>query len=205
MTTAPRCWRRWRSDATAFRRSRRGAGACRHRGRDLGRHRRRPGRWTSAPVAHAHRRLLPHQSDRAGQRDHGASAAGNSSPAHQDGGGIGMALIPFCRSGWSTGHWLGRCPMAGPGSSASAVMILIFDVVLLLSIAVVLLADRKIWAAVQMRRGPNVVGPFGLLQTFADAVQIPVQGSDHSGRRQQGDLPARAAGHRDPGLRRPGR
>ena len=46
--------------------------------------------------------------------------------------------------------------------------ILIFDVVLLVLIAYLLLADRKIWAAVQMRRGPNVVGPFGLLQTFAD-------------------------------------
>ncbi|HEU0161608.1 MAG TPA: NADH-quinone oxidoreductase subunit NuoH [Rhizomicrobium sp.] len=46
--------------------------------------------------------------------------------------------------------------------------ILIFDVVLLVMIAYLLLADRKIWAAVQMRRGPNVVGPFGLLQTFAD-------------------------------------
>src|SRR5215467_7864367 len=41
-------------------------------------------------------------------------------------------------------------------------------IVLLLVIAYVLLADRKIWAAVQMRRGPNVVGPFGLLQSFAD-------------------------------------
>jgi NADH-quinone oxidoreductase subunit H len=48
------------------------------------------------------------------------------------------------------------------------VLILIFDVVLLVMIAYLLLADRKIWAAVQMRRGPNVVGPFGLLQTFAD-------------------------------------
>jgi len=46
--------------------------------------------------------------------------------------------------------------------------ILIFDVVLLVLIAYLLLADRKIWAAVQMRRGPNVVGPFGLFQTFAD-------------------------------------
>jgi NADH-quinone oxidoreductase subunit H len=34
------------------------------------------------------------------------------------------------------------------------------------------LADRKIWAAVQMRRGPNVVGAFGLLQTFADALKF---------------------------------
>jgi len=46
--------------------------------------------------------------------------------------------------------------------------ILIFDVTLLIMIAYFLLADRKIFAAVQMRRGPNVVGAFGLLQSFAD-------------------------------------
>ena len=41
-------------------------------------------------------------------------------------------------------------------------------VVLLVAIAYILLADRKIWAAVQIRRGPNVVGPWGLFQSFAD-------------------------------------
>jgi NADH-quinone oxidoreductase subunit H len=45
-------------------------------------------------------------------------------------------------------------------------------VVLLVSIAYILLADRKIWAAVQMRRGPNVVGPFGLFQSFADLLKF---------------------------------
>ncbi len=45
---------------------------------------------------------------------------------------------------------------------------LLLVVLLLMSLAVLLYADRKIWAAVQMRRGPNVVGPFGLLQSFAD-------------------------------------
>ena len=43
---------------------------------------------------------------------------------------------------------------------------------LLVVIAFLLLADRKIWAAVQMRRGPNVVGPFGLLQSFADLLKF---------------------------------
>jgi len=38
----------------------------------------------------------------------------------------------------------------------------------LVSLAFLLLMDRKVWAAVQLRRGPNVVGPFGLLQSFAD-------------------------------------
>jgi NADH-quinone oxidoreductase subunit H len=45
-------------------------------------------------------------------------------------------------------------------------------VCLLLIIAYLLLADRKIWAAVQLRRGPNVVGAFGLLQSFADLLKF---------------------------------
>lgn len=43
---------------------------------------------------------------------------------------------------------------------------------LLVFIAFYLLADRKIWAAVQLRRGPNVVGPFGLFQSFADLLKF---------------------------------
>src|SRR6188472_2241395 len=43
---------------------------------------------------------------------------------------------------------------------------------LLVAIAYVLYADRKIWAAVQLRRGPNVVGPWGLLQSFADLLKF---------------------------------
>ncbi|MEL7173158.1 MAG: NADH-quinone oxidoreductase subunit H, partial [Pseudomonadota bacterium] len=38
----------------------------------------------------------------------------------------------------------------------------------LVSLAFLLYMDRKVWAAVQLRRGPNVVGPWGLLQSFAD-------------------------------------
>src|SRR5205809_336599 len=45
-------------------------------------------------------------------------------------------------------------------------------VVLLVAIAYILLADRKIWAAVQIRRGPNLVGPWGLLQSFADLLKF---------------------------------
>jgi NADH-quinone oxidoreductase subunit H len=78
-----------------------------------------------------------------------------------------MALIHF----WS---WLynalvgGTLPYGWAWFLGNFTMILIFDVVLLVMIAYLLLFDRKVWAAVQMRRGPNVVGPFGLLQTFAD-------------------------------------
>jgi NADH-quinone oxidoreductase subunit H len=45
-------------------------------------------------------------------------------------------------------------------------------VVLLIAVAYILYADRKIWAAVQIRRGPNVVGPWGLLQSFADLLKF---------------------------------
>lgn len=45
-------------------------------------------------------------------------------------------------------------------------------VALLVIIAFLLLMDRKVWAAVQMRRGPNVVGAFGLLQSFADLLKF---------------------------------
>ncbi|MCV6546038.1 MAG: NADH-quinone oxidoreductase subunit NuoH [Cohaesibacter sp.] len=49
---------------------------------------------------------------------------------------------------------------------------LLLLVLLLVMIAYILLADRKIWAAVQMRRGPNVVGPWGLFQSFADLLKF---------------------------------
>src|SRR6187397_225222 len=55
---------------------------------------------------------------------------------------------------------------------AQSVMLL---VILLVAIAYVLLADRKIWAAVQIRRGPNVVGPWGLFQSFADLLKFMVK------------------------------
>ncbi|MFZ3251172.1 MAG: NADH-quinone oxidoreductase subunit NuoH [Pseudolabrys sp.] len=48
-------------------------------------------------------------------------------------------------------------------------------VILLVAIAYILLADRKIWAAVQIRRGPNVVGPWGLFQSFADLLKFVVK------------------------------
>src|SRR3569833_2890249 len=50
--------------------------------------------------------------------------------------------------------------------------ILLVTVVLLGSIAFLLLFDRKVWAAVQWRKGPNVVGPFGLFQSFADLLKF---------------------------------
>jgi NADH-quinone oxidoreductase subunit H len=52
---------------------------------------------------------------------------------------------------------------------------LLVTVLLLVSLAFLLYMDRKVWAAVQLRRGPNVVGPFGLLQSFADFIKFIVK------------------------------
>jgi len=49
--------------------------------------------------------------------------------------------------------------------------ILFVLVPILVSVAMVVWLDRRIWGLVQKRRGPNVVGPFGLLQTLADALK----------------------------------
>jgi len=53
--------------------------------------------------------------------------------------------------------------------------ILLVVVPLLVALAFLMYADRKIWAAVQMRRGPNVVGVFGLMQSFADFLKYIVK------------------------------
>jgi NADH-quinone oxidoreductase subunit H len=50
--------------------------------------------------------------------------------------------------------------------------IILLTIIVLISIAFLLLADRKIWAAVQWRKGPNMVGPFGMFQSFADLIKF---------------------------------
>jgi NADH-quinone oxidoreductase subunit H len=68
-------------------------------------------------------------------------------------------MEPATQSFWATpGGW----------TLLTVGQILAVMVWILISLAFLLLADRKIWAGVQMRKGPNVVGPFGLLQSFAD-------------------------------------
>ncbi|MDV7145501.1 NADH-quinone oxidoreductase subunit NuoH [Tropicimonas sp. TH_r6] len=52
-----------------------------------------------------------------------------------------------------------------------AAQCLLFTIILFVALAFLMYADRKVWAAVQQRKGPNVVGVFGLLQSFADFVK----------------------------------
>src|SRR6188768_739856 len=73
-------------------------------------------------------------------------------------------MAEFIASGFWTGFLWPLIVMV-----AQSVMLL---VILLVAIAYILLADRKIWAAVQIRRGPNVVGPWGLFQSFADLLKF---------------------------------
>jgi NADH-quinone oxidoreductase subunit H len=55
---------------------------------------------------------------------------------------------------------------------ATIIGILVIALPLMLAVAMIIYAERKIWAAVALRRGPNVVGPFGLLQSFADGLKV---------------------------------
>jgi NADH-quinone oxidoreductase subunit H len=55
---------------------------------------------------------------------------------------------------------------------ATMVGIFVIALPLLLAVAMIIYAERKIWAAIALRRGPNVVGPWGLLQSFADGLKV---------------------------------
>src|SRR5215475_15990578 len=71
-----------------------------------------------------------------------------------------------------------RVPMAsflsGPVwyTIATILEIILVILALLLCVAYLTYAERKVLAAVQIRRGPNVVGPFGLLQPLADGIKL---------------------------------
>ncbi len=63
----------------------------------------------------------------------------------------------------------------GAWFTATMIGILVIALPLMLAVAMIIYADRKIWAAMALRRGPNVVGPFGLLQSFADGLKVFLQ------------------------------
>jgi NADH-quinone oxidoreductase subunit H len=56
----------------------------------------------------------------------------------------------------------------------------------MLAVAMIIYADRKIWAAMALRRGPNVVGPFGLLQSVRGRPEGVPAGNDHPQCGEQG-------------------
>jgi NADH-quinone oxidoreductase subunit H len=86
---------------------------------------------------------------------------------------LGLARCAGQRSG-GVGAMGGLIRDWGPiwGFWGGVGQILLIMIMLLLTLAFILLFDRKVWAAVQIRKGPNVVGPFGLLQSFADFLKF---------------------------------
>ena len=66
-------------------------------------------------------------------------------------------------------------PFEGAWLLSTIIGILLIALPVMLAVAMIIYADRKIWAAMALRRGPNVVGPFGLLQSFADGLKVFLQ------------------------------
>ena len=63
----------------------------------------------------------------------------------------------------------------GAWFTATLIDILLIAFPVMLMVALIIYADRKIWAAMALRRGPNVVGPVGILQSFADGIKVFLQ------------------------------
>ena len=74
-----------------------------------------------------------------------------------------------------TSWFTGFLPYGWAWFIATIIDILVIALPLMLAVAMIIYADRKIWAAMALRRGPNVVGPFGLLQSFADGAKVFLQ------------------------------
>jgi NADH-quinone oxidoreductase subunit H len=60
-------------------------------------------------------------------------------------------------------------------ATATIAGILLIALPVMLAVAIIIYVERKLWAAFALRRGPNVVGPFGVLQSFADALKVFLQ------------------------------
>jgi NADH-quinone oxidoreductase subunit H len=74
-----------------------------------------------------------------------------------------------------TSWFTGFLPYGWAWFLATIIDILLIALPLMLAVAMIIYADRKIWAAMALRKGPNVVGPFGLLQSFADGLKVFLQ------------------------------
>ena len=82
-----------------------------------------------------------------------------------------------------TTNWLGQAILILPQCLAVTVPLLV-------AVAYMTYVDRKVWASIQLRRGPNVVGPFGLLQPFADGLKLRAEGDHRPVERQPRAVPA---------------
>jgi NADH-quinone oxidoreductase subunit H len=71
--------------------------------------------------------------------------------------------------------WFSALPYGWAYFIATIIDILVIALPVMLAVAMIIYADRKIWAAMALRRGPNVVGPFGLMQSFADGLKVFLQ------------------------------
>src|SRR6195952_3761812 len=71
--------------------------------------------------------------------------------------------------------WFTALPYGWSYFIATIIDILVIALPVMLAVAMIIYADRKIWAAMALRRGPNVVGPFGLMQSFADGLKVFLQ------------------------------
>src|SRR3954447_22732540 len=67
-------------------------------------------------------------------------------------------------------HWGASYEWSWFFSMVIGILVIAFP--LMLAVAMIIYAERKIWAAIALRRGPNVVGPWGLLQSFADGLKV---------------------------------
>src|SRR5438477_2768919 len=107
------------------------------------------------------RRLLPHQPHLPQQPDD-AALLGRAGPRRlvQGSGGV-TALFQ---------HWGASYEWSWFFSMVIGILVIAFP--LMLAVAMIIYAERKIWAAIALRRGPNVVGPWGLLQSFADGLKV---------------------------------
>jgi NADH-quinone oxidoreductase subunit H len=85
---------------------------------------------------------------------------------------LGGLIWAFISGGWAAqiGAWMHASALGTFVRYALESLLLLVGV--LLSSAAMIYAERKIWGAVQLRRGPNVVGPWGVLQPFADLLKF---------------------------------
>ena len=70
---------------------------------------------------------------------------------------------------WAFGYQMPEWAILTFGTLAN---VLLVALPVLLAVAMIVYVDRKVWAAIHLRKGPNVVGPFGLMQSFADGLKV---------------------------------